>query len=435
MKPLFIVSCPIDTYSGYGARSRDFVKALIETDKYDVKILPQRWGETPWGFIRDHKKWQFLTPHLLPMGNKLPRQPELWCQITIPNEFQNVGKFNIGLTAGIETTGVHHTWIQGCNKMDLVLTSSTHSANVLKAIEFQQVDKATNAPTGTLKIKKPVEVLIEGADTSLYQPKVSNFNLDLVKEDFAYLFMGHWMQGNIGHDRKNVGYMIQIFLETFKNKKQTPALILKTSGGGASAIDRQTILEKIDIIRNSIPNAKTLPNIYLIHGDYTDEEISHLYTHKKVKALISLTKGEGFGRPMLEFSLTKKPVITTNWSGHTDFLSSEYSVLLPGELHKVDKSAMSTNIIMEEFQWFGVDAEAASVAMKDVYVNYKNYKEKAVKQANKSKTEFSYAKMVEQLNSYLSKYVPNFPKQVELDLSKVKKIDTPKLPKLKKVTQ
>ena len=36
MKNTFIVSCPIDTYSGYGSRSRDFIKALVKLNKYDV---------------------------------------------------------------------------------------------------------------------------------------------------------------------------------------------------------------------------------------------------------------------------------------------------------------------------------------------------------------------------------------------------------------
>ena len=56
MKPLYVISCPIDTYSGYGSRSRDLVKAIIELDKYEVKILPQRWGSTPWGFIEEFKE-------------------------------------------------------------------------------------------------------------------------------------------------------------------------------------------------------------------------------------------------------------------------------------------------------------------------------------------------------------------------------------------
>ena len=50
-KQRFVISCPFDTYSGYGARSRDIVKAIIELDKYEVQLLPQKWGETSWGFM------------------------------------------------------------------------------------------------------------------------------------------------------------------------------------------------------------------------------------------------------------------------------------------------------------------------------------------------------------------------------------------------
>jgi len=35
------------------------------------------------------------------------------------------------------------------------------------------------------------------------------------------------MQGEFGEDRKNVGLLIKAFYETFKNKKDAPALILK----------------------------------------------------------------------------------------------------------------------------------------------------------------------------------------------------------------
>ena len=109
------------------------------------------------------------------------------------------------------------------------------------------------------------------------------------------------MQGDLGQDRKNVGLLIKTFYENFKNKKKTPALILKCSGAGASYMDRDFILDKIQQIKKSI-EAETLPNIYLLHGEFTDVEINELYNHPKVKAMLSLTKGEGFGRPLLEFS-------------------------------------------------------------------------------------------------------------------------------------
>ena len=101
-KPSFVISCPIDTYSGYGARSRDIVKALIELDKYEVKIVPQRWGNTPQGFLNDNPEWKFLSNYLVP--SQLPKQPDIFAQITVPNEFQTIGKYNIGITAGIEST-------------------------------------------------------------------------------------------------------------------------------------------------------------------------------------------------------------------------------------------------------------------------------------------------------------------------------------------
>ena len=93
-KPRFVISCPFDTYSGYGARSRDIVKAIIELDKYKVELLSQKWGETSWGFCEDHPEWKFLHNHMAPQDWQ-KTQPELWMQITIPNEFTPVGKYNI----------------------------------------------------------------------------------------------------------------------------------------------------------------------------------------------------------------------------------------------------------------------------------------------------------------------------------------------------
>ena len=168
-KPLFIISCPIDCYSGYSSRSRDLVKAIIELDKYDVKILPQRWGGTPWGFIQDNPEWEFLAKHILPNG-QIPRQPEIWAQVTIPNEFQPVGKFNIGISAGVETTVCNPTWIDGLNRMDLNIVSSKHAKDVFLNAKFEERNQQTNQVVRTIALEKPVEVLFEGILTQVYQP-------------------------------------------------------------------------------------------------------------------------------------------------------------------------------------------------------------------------------------------------------------------------
>ena len=435
MKPLFIISCPIDTMSGYGSRSRDLVKSIIELDKYDVKILPQRWGDTPWGFIDDNPEWKFLKKHIL-TNPQLPKQPEIWAQVTVPNEFQPIGKYNIGFTAGIETTIASPEFIEGCNRMDLNIVSSKHSAEVLKNSQFEQKDQNTQQTVRTFKLEKPVEVLFEGADITKYLP-IDNKDLpdsdlvntlDDIPESFAYLFLGHWLPGDLGEDRKNVGLLIKAFYETFKNKSKKPALILKASSGASSYVDRENILKKIGQIKSTIPS-NNLPKIYLLHGDFTDEEINHLYNHPKVKAMINLTKGEGFGRPLLEFSLVKKPIIVSYWSGQTDFLSDEFVCAIKGELKNVHPSA-TNQFLLPESQWFSPDHGQIGFYLKDVFENYKKYTVNAKRQSHKSRTEFSFEAMKETIGNILDKNVPEFPKQVKLELPKLKKIE---LPKLKKV--
>jgi glycosyltransferase involved in cell wall biosynthesis len=430
-KPLFIISSCYDTYSGYGARSRDLIKAIIETDKYDVKLLSQRWGNTPWGFCKDNPEWGFLLNHNLP-NNQLTQQPEIWMQITIPSEFQPIGKYNIGVTAGIETTVCAPDWIEGLNRMDLNLVSSNHSKKVFEESKFERRNQQTNQVEGMIQLQKPIEVLFEGANLDVYkvinQNQITNIELDSIKESFAYLFVGHWVQGDLGEDRKNVGLLIKAFYEIFKNKKTKPALILKTSMVGSSYMDREEILKRIKMIRKTV-NSKDLPNIYLLHGEFTDSEMNELYNHSKVKAMINLTRGEGFGRPLLEFSLVKKPMITTNWSGHTDFLKSEFTTMLPGQMTNVHPSA-ANQWLLQESQWLSVDQGQVGHYMKDVFENYKNYTENAKRQAYYSKTEFSWDKMKEKLDEYLTKSIPEFPKQIQLKLPQLKKIELPKLKKI-----
>ena len=430
-KNTFYISAPFDTYSGYGARSRDLIKAIIELDKYDVKLISQRWGSTPWGFIKNNPEWSFLNNHLH-NHPQLTEQPDIWMQITVPNEFQPVGKFNIGCTAGMETTLVDGSWVEGINRMNINLVSSEHSKQSFLNSTYEK--KHTNGQSlGQIKVEKPIEVLFEGANIDIYKvldilPKNELHNsITSLPESFTYLFVGHWMQGDLGQDRKNVGLLIKAFYETFKNKAKKPALILKTSGSGASYMDRNELLKKINQIKKTVVSTN-LPNIYLLHGEFTDIEMNQLYNHPKVKAMVSLTKGEGFGRPLLEFSLTKKPIITSGWSGHIDFLNSEFTSLLPGRLENVHDSAAVPNMILKESQWFSVDHGAIGHYLKDVFENYKKYTDGAKRQAFKNKKEFSWEAMKNKVNELFTQHIPDLPKKVELKLPNLKKIELPKKP-------
>ena len=435
MKPLCVVSCPIDTFSGYGARSRDFVKSLIESkDKeWDIKILPQRWGDCPWNFLSkdDPLKQRFVT-------NQLSKQPDIWVQITVPNEFEPVGQFNIGVTAGIETTIFPADFISGVNKMDLNLVSSKHSKDIALATQFEKKDKQTNKTVGVIKVEKPVEVLFEGLDLNKYYKKPAKSDiLKNIPEDFCFLFTGHWLPGNFGEDRKDVATLIKTFLSTFNGSgKKKPALILKTNHVNYSLLDREGIIKSINSIRKKVTGP--LPNIYLLHGELTDEEMNQLNNDPKIKSFISFTKGEGYGRPLAEAAITGKPIIVSNWSGHLDFIHPDYNILIGGELKNVHASS-ANQFLLKESQWFKIDTNIASRAIKDVFKNYKKYKEQSRKQTQYLKDNWTIDKMTERLTSLLPK-MEAAPQMQSLQLPKLKKItktkqELPKLklPKLKKI--
>lgn len=439
-KPLCLVRAPCATRSGYGDMSRDIIRHLIEYDKFDVKVVSVNWGETPMNALNpDNPKDKMILDRIL--TQPLHRQPELFITITIPTEFETVGKYNIGITAGIETTIAAPQWIDACNKMDVVFTISEHSKNVLLSSKFSA--KGPNGQDlGLVEIKKSIEVLHNCIDNTIikkldYEADIESSIKNTLKdipEKFCYLFVGHWLRGDLGEDRKNVGLLVKVFLETFKQVRDTPppALILKTSGGNFSILDKKEILRKIEAIKQTVAltDGQELPNVYVLHGELSDSEMNSLYNHPKVKAHISLTKGEGFGRPLLEATISGKPVIASGWSGHMDFLNPDEAVLVGGELKQIHPSSVWDGVLIAESAWFAPDIQQCANAMAAVFMNYEQFRKKAHKLGKENSKKFSYQSIQKKTWELLDKYVPEFPKQVPIVLPKLKKIELPKLNKV-----
>ena len=436
-KPLVLVTAPVETRSGYGNHSRDICQSLIELDKYDVRIQSVRWGSTPpTALEKDNPIHQEIEKRILRQPS-MERQPDLHLHIVIPNEFQAVGKVNVGMTAGIEHTIPPASWVEGCNRMDMTIFTSEFSRDCFKNIQFDKLDNKTQQVQGQLKLEKPTDVLFEGADTNIYkETKEISDNLkgqfSRIKEDFCFLFTGHWLGGNLGEDGKDIGMMLKVFYTMFKNQKNQPALVLKTSGAGFSVIDRNEIMKRINTIKDSMSPHK-LPPVYLLHGDLTDEEMNQMYNHPKVKAHLSFTHGEGFGRPLLEASFSGKPVIAPIATGQADFLSKDYTVELPHAMTKVPAGAFPKDYHNPEALWATVNYGIAGRMMKDVFENYDKYKLKAKKQMIVNRETFSHKAMTDKLESIVGKLLGGVPQQVQLKLPTLKKEPKKlKLPTLKK---
>ena len=420
MKPTLVFQAPVATRSGYGDHARDLLHSLYKLDKFEIKVISTRWGNTPMDALNYDKPFhKWIVDSIIP---KIEQKPDIYIQVTVPNEFQPVGYYNIGITAAIETTHSPLDWVHGCNRMDLIIVPSEHSKKSLVDSVYNEQDNNTKQLIAQHRIQKPVEILFEGFNENFGTDVVAHVSeLDAIKEDFAFLFVGHWLRGDLGEDRKNVGMMIKTFAMAFKNEKVKPALVLKTSSAGFSVIDRETTIKKIKEVLGK--DYKSVP-IYLLHGDLTETEMNGLYEHPKVKAMLNFTKGEGFGRPLLEFSLTGKPIIVSNWSGHIDFLK-QGAVLLEGELKPVHESA-ADQFLLKESQWFNVNISKALASIKDVYKNYNKYKVESSKLGKYNLTNFNLTKTTEGFDSILNQYgiyTKIQPKFQQLQLPKLKMLN------------
>jgi len=429
-KPELVFCGPVATRSGYGEHARDLLLSLFEMDKFNIKVISINWGETPMNAlnpeISDHKK---ILDAIIP---NLQSQPDVWVQCTIPNEFQAVGKYNIGITAGVETDLCSGEWIEGCNRMNLVIVPSKHAKDVFINTKYEKRDKQTGQAIGNVEITVPIEILHEGVRTDIFNrelPLEENLKntLDQIKEDFCYLFVGHWLKGDFGQDRKDLSGLIFTFFETFGDTENPPALLLKASNGSFSITDRSVFLKKIDLIKQ-MSKKKNLPNVYLLHGDLTDQEMNTLYNHEKVKALVSFTKGEGYGRPIAEFITTGKPVLVSGWSGHVDFVNPAFHTYLDGKLTEIHQSAVWEGILNKGSNWFTVNYQSAAETLQKVYKKYKSYLSESKKSVKEMETKWSYDSMKDKFSVMLDKYVPKFAEKVALNLPQLKK-----LPTLKKV--
>jgi len=415
-KPLLLFQAPVSTRSGYGDHARDLVRSLIKLDKYDVRIISTRWGVTPMTALTAND--EDIIQRIV-VG--VDRKPDVYIQVTVPNEFQPMGNYNIGITAGIETTACSVDFIQGCNRMDLIIVPSEFSKEVLVKTTYSETDKNTKQVIKQHGLEKPIEVLFEGYNEEFFgkKPETKFVELDKIKEDFAYLFVGHWLRGDLGHDRKDVGMMIKSFCHAFRGQKNPPALILKTSSAGFSVMDREATMGKLEEVTEEF--GKNTPPIYLLHGELSDEEMNAMYHHPKVKAMISFTHGEGFGRPLLEFSLTGKPVVASNWSGHLDFLKSG-AVLLDGELKDIHESAQD-QFILAGTKWFYVNYTGAIKTLTDIYKGYDKYKPASQQLGKQNQQNFGLEKMTKLFDNILTNYVPTIKQFIPLNLPKLTKVD------------
>ena len=361
MKKKIFVRGPVLSQSGYGEQARFALRALrSREDLFDIYIQPINWGQTGWVWeeseFRDWMDQRILETQLLIQQKQL--QPDMSLQITIPNEFQKICPINIGYTAGIETDRVAPAWLQKGNDMDKILVVSNHAKNTYVGT----VAQATNNQTGETfpyKLETPVEVVWENTQFQTESEDIPNFN---PKCDFNFLVVSQM------GPRKNLENTIRWFVEEFVD--QEVGLILKTNTRGNSRMDLEHTENALEAILKAYPERKC--NVSLLHGDLSNKQMRALYTHDKIKAMVNISHGEGFGLPLFEAARYSLPIISVGWSGQTDFLEDKF-LKVKHELGPVQQHAVWDGVIQRDSQWAYADQGSFKMALRQMHKKHDEF--------------------------------------------------------------
>ena len=261
--------------------------------------------------------------------------------------------------------------------------------------------KKTLTETGTVKC--PVFVIPESfPEVFLEKTKISK--ILNVKTKHNFLLFGQLTSPNPADDRKNTINAIKWFCENFEGRKDV-GLIVKTNMGTNSTIDKRVSARTLTNAVQQIKNGKKFPKIYLLHGAMEEEQLKSLYLDKSLVSLISTTRGEGFGLPMLEAAACGLPVVATNWSGHLDFLSLGEWLPVDYSLSPIPPTRADGRIFMEGSSWAQPEEQDFKDKLNQVLKNKRDYTKSAADLAIEVRKHFCQAKINEYYDNFLKEII------------------------------
>lgn len=384
-----VIRAPLLSISGYGQHSRQIFSALKACGKIShLHTQVVQWGNTSWYVNPDEENG--IIGDIMARSSDQNEGYDISFQVQLPDEWSTtLAKINVGVTAAVETDRCNPEWVNRCNMMNAIVVPSHFTKQVLQN-------------TGNITV--PIHVVGEW-----YIEEIDNENLPKIdlnfKTNFNFLIVSQLTSHDSSVDRKNITNTIKWICETFKDDPSV-GIILKTNSGRGTDIDRSTTINALQMILGPLRQTSKVP-VYLIHGNMTNSEIASLYRHPSVKALVNLTRGEGFGLPLLEAAVSSLPIIATDWSAHTEFLNLGKWIKIEHDLVTVPDSRIDNRIFMQGVKWANPREEAFKKKIKKFRESFVTPESWAKELSHECKKKFSKDAITPQYARILSELVSN----------------------------
>jgi glycosyltransferase involved in cell wall biosynthesis len=396
MRKKVIVRGPALSRSGYGEQTRFALRSLrAHEEKFNIFLINVGWGQTSWLALDDEeRRWIDHLIHKTIVTNEQPNpRYDISIQVTIPNEWERIATCNIGFTAGIECSKIAPVWVEKANMMDKIIVVSNHAKFGFENTEYYAKNKQTGQVLPNYKCETPITVA--NFPVREITPEVPEIELET---NSNFLFVAQ------NGPRKNLENTIRWFVEEFKDDPDV-GFVLKTFCADTSIIDHE---RTVKLVQNIVKNTKLAAEdikcqIYVVHGEMSEQELHGLYAHPKMTALVNIAHGEGFGLPLFEAACTGLPVVTIDWGGQLDFLyaptkkkgsdkikSKRHFTRVDYNLSPVQDEALWEGVIIKEALWAFPRENAYKKALRDTLKNIKTKRTTAKKLKKYITERFSF---------------------------------------------
>jgi len=216
-------------------------------------------------------------------------------------------------------------------------------------------------------------VIPESVDTDVFDPACYvpiAFQYRGLENKFVFLSIFKW------EERKGWKVLIKAFFHEFhgSNPPEVGLLIVtrKTEKDQNPEMEIDKLLFET---KAELGIDKTIfPPVVLDTSRKPESDIATLY--RKADAFVLASKGEGWGRPVAEAMSMEVPVICTNWSGPTEFLTPENSYGLDYTLGPVDEHATGEGT--SGHLWAEPSIDHLRQLMRHIYENPEEAKQKGI---------------------------------------------------------
>ena len=328
----FLWVAPLTDHSGYADEARGFLRALERAGAAPA-AREHRWRDSDAGLPAADRA--MIARQLA----RARRDPVVAVHHCIPSSTVRTVERAVNVARTMyETDRIPAKWVPQLLERDEIWVPARHNVESFRA---------SGIPESKLRV-------VGGTlDFDLFAPDAEPLPIDRRDGEIVFLSAFDFSE------RKGWRTLLRAWAAAF-HPRDPVRLVLRA---GSFKHGEQYVRDRIDAFLRAEALGAVAP-IVVMTETLAPEDLPRLYAASD--AFVMPSRGEGWGRPLMEAMAMGLPTIASRWSGNLAFMRDETSWLVDGDVVPVPLDAEPYYGMADGHRWFDADLDAVVAALRDV---------------------------------------------------------------------